>query len=182
MARGTENPLVGAERGRVEGTSFVGDFVVTIDDLAACIAAPDHPARLGGTVSFPGLADVTSVSEGSLELYAADPETGTKQMRYRVRFTGRDGADYRLEAIKFIRPRRATIKEQVTAYARLYASDGTAASPTVVAAGIIVFRLRDLPAFLWSMRVEGGSRTLGLRRFLAFSRRELLTPVTARAT
>ncbi len=181
MARGTENPLVGAERGRVEATHFVGDFVVTIDDLAACIATPDHPARLGGTVSFPGLADATPVSDGSLELYAADPETGTKQMRYRVGFTGSDGALYRLEAIKSIRPRRATIKEQVTAYSRLYACTA-AGTPTVVAAGVIVFRLRDLPGFLWSMRVEGGSRALGLRRFLAFSRRELLTPVAARAT
>lgn len=182
MARGTENPLVGAERGRVEGTQFVGDFVVTIDDLAVCIATPDHRARLGGTVSFPGLADATAVSEGSLELYAADPETGTKQMRYRVGFTGADGRPYLLEAIKFIRPRRATITEQVTAYSRLYAPGAASDSPAVVAAGIIVFRLRDLPAFLWSMRVEGGSRALGLRRFLAFSRRELLTPVAARAT
>lgn len=198
MARGAANPRVGAERGRAEGTRLVGDFIVTIDDLAACIAAPDHPARLGGAVSFGGLGEDLPISEGRLELYAADPETGTKQMRYRVSFAGRDGARYRLEATKFIRPRRATVKEQVTAYARLYAVSaagvaGDSAAPLplaaageapggaqLIAAGVLVFRLRDLPAFLWSMRVEGGSRALGLRRFLAFSRRELFTPVAAR--
>jgi hypothetical protein len=177
FARGIDNPRIGAERGRAEGTTFTGDFAVTIDDLAACVAAPDHPARLGGTVSFADLATDAPITAGSLHLYAADPETGMKRMDYRAEFRGRDGAAYRLVARKFIRPRRATIREQVTAYGRLsrLADDGGA--DTVVAAGVLVFRIRDLPSFLWSMRAEGASRMLGLRQFLGFARRELQTPV-----
>ena len=177
FARGLDNPTIGAERGRAAGTVFVGDFTVTIDDLAACVAAPDHPARLGGTVSFDDLASKAPITDGSLQLYAADRETGMKRMEYRADFRGRDGAAYRLVAKKFIRPGRATIREQVTAHGRLtkLAEDGHEA--TVVAAGVLVFRVRDLPAFLWSMRAEGASRILGLRQFLGFARRELQTPV-----
>jgi hypothetical protein len=178
MARGLDNPHVGAEHGRGAGTRLVADFVATIDDLAACITAPDHPARLTGSVSFADLAADAPVTEGTLNLYAADVETRTKQLRYRLTFPGLDGAVYRLEATKLIRPGHATIKEQTTAYARLFAVDRSA----VVAAGILVFKLRDLPAFLWSMRVEGGTWTAGVRRFLAFARRELATPVPAQVT
>lgn len=176
FALGLDNPKIGAERGRAAGTVFVGDFTVTIDDLAACVAAPNHPARLGGTVSFDDLASAAPITDGSLQLYAAERETGMKRMEYRAEFRGRDGAVYRLVAKKFIRPGRATIREQVTAYGRLtkLAEDG---HETVVAAGVLVFRLRDLPAFLWSMRAEGASRILGLRQFLGFARRELQTPV-----
>lgn len=204
MARGVDNPRVGAERGRAEGTWFAGDFAVTIDDLAACIDAPDHPARLGGRVSFGDLAHEAVVTEGSLHLYVEDRETGMKQLRYRLGFRGRDGAGYRLDATKFIRPGRATIREQVTAYARLFRTpdvspksqlvgaagiapgreEETAAASVeqVVAAGVLVFRMRDLPAFLWSMRVMGDSRMAGLRLFLGFVRRELRTPVPVLAT
>jgi len=206
MARGEDNPHLGAARGGAQGTQLVGNFVITIDDLAACIAAPDHPARLSGTVSFVDLADETPITVGAINLYAADRETGLKQMRYRLGFRGMDGADYLLAATKFIRPRRATVKEQVTAYARLFvageqipeaplASPARCTVPTgapigpedgeagrVVAAGILVFRLRDLPAFILSMRTEGASRAAGLLKFLAFSRRELTTPVPVLAT
>lgn len=180
MARGVVSPRVGAERGRVEGTQLVCDFVVTIDDLAACCAAPDHPARLGGTVSFEAVAMRAAISEGSLQLYVPDPETGFKQIRYRAAFQGRDGRPYRLEATKFIRPGRATVREQVTAYTRVLgaAEDGEG----VIAAGVLVFRLRDLLAFVGSMRADGLSRLAGIQRFLAFARRELATPVTVRPT
>jgi hypothetical protein len=193
MAPGLDDPRVGAERGRAENTWMTADQVATIDDLGACIAGPAHVAALGGRVGFEPVAIDAEVQDGTLELYAADPETGMKQIRYRFAFAGGDGRRYRVEATKFIRPGRATIREQVTAYARLFAepshaSQGSAASPDsaqmreVVAAGILVFRLRDLPSFLWSMRVEGAPRLAGLRHFLAFSRRELTTPVPALAS
>ena len=179
MARGVSSPRVGNERGRVEGTYLVGDFVVTIDDLAACVAAPDHPARLAGSVTYPELAERAPIRDGSLHLYVPDPETGMKQMRYRLAFEGGDGETYRLEATKFIRPGRASIREQVTAWARLF---GPAGADEPIAAGAIVFHLRDLVAFLGSMRADGLSRAAGLRHFLAFSQRELRTPVPALAT
>jgi len=178
MARGVVSPRVGAERGTVERTWLAGKFAVVIDDLAACIAASDHPARLTGTVSFGPLTERATISDGSLHLYVPDSETGTKQIRYRATFPGGGGKRYRLEATKFIRPGRATVREQVTAYARILSADGTTAEePTVVAAGVLVFRLRDLPAFLWSMRVAGASRLAGIRHFVTFARRELTTPI-----
>lgn len=176
VARGVVSPRIGAERGRVEGTQLVCDFVVTIEDLAACFAAPDHPARLGGTVSFEPVAERAAISDGSLQLYVPDPETGMKHIRYRAAFQGRDGRSYRLEATKFIRPGRATVREQVTAYTRVL--DTAEDAGGVIAAGVLVFRLRDLLAFVVSMRVDGLSRLTGIQRFLAFARRELATPVT----
>jgi hypothetical protein len=210
LARGLDNPRVGAERGRADNTWMTADLVATIDDLGACIAGPTHVAALAGRVSFDPIAADAEVRDGTLELYAGDPATGMKQIRYRFAFVGGDGHRYSVQATKFIRPGRATIREQVTAYARVFAAApapaaaGAAATPTiadvattasprdaagdaaptdeVVAAGILVFRVRDLPSFLWSMRVEGASRLAGLRHFLAFSRREISTPVPALAS
>jgi hypothetical protein len=183
VALGAVRPSVGAARGRAERTSLVADLLVTIDDLAACIAAPDHPARVGGRVSFAAIADRAVVTEGDVRLYEPDPETGMKRTRYRLAFRGADGALYRLEATQLVRPGRATARERRTAYARLLREAGDAcAAPAVVAAGVLVLRLRDLAALLWALRVDGASWGAGLGRLVRFVRHELATPVPALAT
>jgi hypothetical protein len=184
VARGADTPRLGAARGRAEGTLLVADLTVTIEDLAACIVAPNHPARLAGRLSFAPLVRDAAFSDGTVELYVPDPETGMKRVCYRAGFVGDDGSPFRLEATTFIRPRRASVREQRTAFARIVtaSSPEKAGAETVAAAGVLVLPMRALPSLVWSTRARGATRVRGLRELLAFRRRELSTPVPALAT
>jgi hypothetical protein len=162
-------------RARREGARAVLDLALAIDDLGACEAAPEHPARLSGTVSVDGLAVAAALVDGDARLYVADPEVGMKRIEYRGRFCGGDGTRYR----PFVRPRRAIVRSHRTGYARVCADDG---SGRVVAAGVVVRRPWSLAATLASLRVEGTSSWRGLRHVLAFVRRETRTSVPAVAT
>lgn len=174
VAAGTDDPATGADLGRARHTTFVADLHVSIEDLGACVRDPQHAARLQGTATFPGLATAQPFSDGRLLLYIPDPDTGAKLMRYRFGFSSDAGEDYFLDGTKVLHTPRASTREQVTLYARIHVGGPEG---RVWGAGILVFRLRDLPAFLLSMRAIGGSRLHGLRTFLGFARRELATPV-----
>lgn len=176
FSAGITDPMEGASRGRQTGTRFVADLQVSIDDLAACIRDPQHAARLDGTASCPGLATAQPLRDGDLLLYVADPANEAKLMRYRFAFRGDDGAEYFFDGTKVLHTPGASRREQSTLYSCVHL--GGAEGP-VWGAGVLVFRLRDLPAFLWSMRAVGASRVEGLRRFLGFARHELATPVAA---
>ena len=174
ISAGTDDPAAGAARGRTRHTNFVADLQVSIDDLAAFIRDPQHAAHLDGTATFPGVATAQPIRDGKLLLYVPGPASGAKLMRYRFAFRGNAGDEYFLDGTKVLHTPGASLREQVTLYTRIHAGgpDGP-----VWGAGILVFRLRDLPAFLLSMRAVGASRLYGLRTFIGFARRELATPV-----
>jgi hypothetical protein len=169
-----DDPQRAAERGRAAGTRFVADLRVIIDDLAACMRDPQHAAQLRGTVTFPGLATAQPVHDGRLLLYVADPNSGTKLMRYRFAFDSDAGDRYFLDGSKVLHTPGASTREQITLYTRIHAGGPDGA---VWGAGILIFRLRDVPAFLLSMQAVGASRVSALRMFFGFARRELATPV-----
>lgn len=176
VAPGTDDPETGAARGRAQQTRFIADLQVSIDDLSACMRDPEHAARLEGTATCPGLAAAQPIDNGRLLLYVPDRDTGAKLMRYRFGFRSDAGVEYFLDGTKVLHTPGASTREQVTLYTRIHTGgpDGP-----VWGAGILVFRLRDLPRFLLSMRAVGGSRLHGLRTFLGFARRELATPAAA---
>jgi hypothetical protein len=173
VAVGTDDPTTGAARGRTEHTTFVADLKVSIDDLAACIHDPQHAAHLDGAATFPGVATAQPIRDGRLLLYVPDPASRAKLMRYRFTFRGDAGGEYFLDGTKVLHTPGASVREQVTLYTQIHA--GGPDSP-VWGAGVLVFHLRDLPAFLLSMRAVGVSRLHGLRTFVGFARRELATP------
>ncbi len=174
LVPGTDDPRTGAARGRLAGTIFVADLRVCIDDLAACVSDPQHAARLEGAATFPGLATAQPLQGGQLLLYVADPDSSAKLMRYRFGFRGDAGGEYFLDGTKVLHPPRPSVREQVTLYSRVH--EGGPGGP-VWGAGVLVFRVRDLAAFVLSMRAVGATRLQGLRTFLGFARRELATPV-----
>ena len=174
VAAGSNDPAAGAARGRTGHTTFVADLQVSIGDLAACIRDPQHAAHLDGAATFPGVATAQPIHDGQLLLYVPDPASRAKLMRYRFTFRGDAGDAYFLDGTKVLHTPGASLREQVTLYTRIHAGgpDGP-----VWGAGILVFRWRDLPAFLLSMRAIGASRLHGLRTFVGFARRELATPI-----
>lgn len=176
LSAGVDDPRGGAQRGRDAGMTFVADLHVSIPDLAACMRDPQHAARLTGTATFPGLATAQPLHDGQLLLYVPDPVGSAKLMRYRFGFRSDAGAEYFLDGRKVLHTPGASPREQVTLYTQVH--EGGPDGP-VWGAGVLVFRLRDLPPFLLSMRAIGASRLHGLRTFLGFAWRELATPVAA---
>ena len=174
VTAGVSDPRLGGQRGRSAGTTFVADLYVSIVDLAACVRDPQHVARLSGTATFPGLATAQPLHDGQLHLYVPDPDGGAKLMRYRFGFRSDAGAEYFFDGKKVLHTPGASPREQVTLYSQIH--EGGPDGP-VWGAGVLVFRMRDLPTFLWSMRASGASRLRGLRTFLGFAARELATPV-----
>jgi len=174
LSGGVEDPQLGAQRGRSAGTTFVADLHVSIGDLAACVRDPQHAARLTGSATFPGLATAQPIHDGQLLLYVPDPTSKAKLMRYRFGFRSDAGAEYFLDGAKVLHTPRASPREQVTLYTKVH--EGGPDGP-VWGAGVLVFRLRDIGPFVWSMRATGASRLHGLRTFFEFAWRELATPV-----
>ncbi|HVM97441.1 MAG TPA: hypothetical protein VMT89_13685 [Candidatus Acidoferrales bacterium] len=175
LAAGVDDPETGAANGRQAGTRFVADLKVSIDDLSACVRDPLHRARLNGTATFPGLATCQAIYDGELMMYVADPAASAKLMRYHFGFYGDDGKAYFLDGTKVIHTPSASPREQVTLYTRIHQ---TKPGGPVWGAGVLVFRIRDLPAFVLSMRAAGTSRLRGLLTFLGFARQELATPAS----
>jgi len=173
VSAGTDDPQLGAERGRAAGTVLTLDLQVTIGDLAACFHDPQHAARLEGSVTLPGLATAQPVRDGQLRLYVRDPASRTKLMRYRLGFRNDRGAELFLDGTKILHTPWASPREQVTLYTRVHEHD---LDGPIWGAGILAFHLRDLPTFVLSMRAVGASRLQGLRMFLGFAGRELTTP------
>ncbi len=171
VAPGAQTPQEGAVLGRARGVTFVADLNVSIPDLSAFFADPRHAAELGGTVTCPGLASRRPVESGRLEMYVADPGQKAKLMRYTFRFCGDDGKPYCFEGIKILHTPLPSLRSQVTLLSSIRCDrpDGP-----LWGAGILVFRLRDLPKFLASMRAEGLPRLQALWRFSRFAQRELL--------
>jgi len=174
LSVGATDPRLGGQQGRSAGTTFVADLRVSIPDLAACVRDPQHAARLSGTATFPGLATAQPIHDGQLLLYIADVAAGAKLMHYRFGFRSDAGAEFFLDGNKVLHTPGASPREQVTLYTQIH--EGGPDGP-VWGAGVLVFRLRDLPTFLWSMRASGASRFHGLRTFLGFAMRELAKPV-----
>jgi len=81
-------------------------FVCTVSapDAAAFIDNRDHEAELIGTVKAPGLSpDPLTISGGRFNLFIVDPDhVETKEMRYAMPLTARDGTRYFVRGIKTI--------------------------------------------------------------------------------
>ncbi|GBD25173.1 hypothetical protein HRbin30_00488 [bacterium HR30] len=170
VAQGAPTPEVGAIQGRAKGTTFVAELEVVIEDFDRFLADARHPAKLLGTVTCPGLATAQPITRGELEMYVPDRQKGAKLLRYTFSFPGDDGGQYFFTGVKVLRTPFPSVRAQVTLLSeiRVGAPDGP-----LWGAGILTFRLRDLPSFIASMRAEGCSRALALWRFARFAQREL---------
>jgi cholesterol oxidase len=170
FSAGAPTPEVGAIRGRTEGSVFVADLEVTIENLEQFLADPRHVAQLRGSVTFPPLATGRPLASGELEMYVPDLQRGAKLLRYSFTFSGDDEASYFFRGEKVLRTPFPSLRAQVTLFSEVRAGDENG---PLWGAGILTFRWRDLPAFLASMRAEGCSRALALWRFGRFAQREL---------
>ncbi|HVH94462.1 MAG TPA: patatin-like phospholipase family protein [Nocardioidaceae bacterium] len=91
---GESDPLVGAERGKTDGTSLILDLDVKIPGLRRFAIDPDHTAIVHGFVRADQLGGQLGIEKGRLNLFRSDGDPGSAIMRYVLWF--RDGVGHKV--------------------------------------------------------------------------------------
>jgi len=154
-------PLAGSARGKRENTSLSFDVEIRIDDLGRFLRVADHAAQLSGTVTFEPLGGRLPIRDGVFNLFTVDPRTGIRRMTYAFRFTAAGGQPYFLHGHKEIHDDPGAldvVPDMTTLFTTLYR--GPDEHAPVYAAGVLTFDLKDTPALVGSMKVEGTNSLL----------------------
>ncbi|MFA6149577.1 MAG: DUF362 domain-containing protein, partial [bacterium] len=158
---GEPEPLAGSARGRRENTPLLFDVEILIEDLERFLRVGDHAARLSGTVTFEPLGGRLPIRDGVFNLFTVDPGTGMRRMTYAFGFTASDGQPYFLHGHKEIHDDPGAldvVPDMTTLFTTLYRGPDEQAPP--YAAGVLTFDLKNAPALVASMKVEGTNSLL----------------------
>lgn len=154
-------PLAGSARGKREKTPLEFEVEIRIDDLGRFLRVADHAAQLSGTVTFGPLGGRLPIRDGVFNLFRVDPGSGIRRMTYAFRFTAPDGQLYFLHGHKEIHDDPGAldvVPDMTTLFTILYRGpDGQA---PVYAAGVLTFDLKNAPALVASMKVDGTNSLL----------------------
>lgn len=154
-------PLAGSARGQREYTPLQFDVEIRIEDLGRFLRVTDHAAQLSGTVTFEPLGGRIPIRDGVFNLFSVDPRTGIRRMTYAFRFTAADGQVYFLHGHKEIHDDPGAldvVPDMTTLFTTLYR--GPDEQAPVYAAGVLTFDLKNAPALVASMKVEGTTSLL----------------------
>ena len=154
-------PLAGSMRGIRENTPLRFEVEIRIDDLGRFLRVADHAAQLSGTVTFEPLGGRLPIRDGAFNLFSVDPGTGIRRMTYAFRFAAADGQTYFLHGHKEIHDDPGAfdvVPDMTTLFTTLYR--GPDEQAPVYAAGVLTFDLKNAPALVASMKVEGTNSLL----------------------
>jgi hypothetical protein len=106
--------------------------------------------------------------DGEFQLFVKNPETGTREMRYRFTFDGPDGEPLTFVGVKWMKPkvRINTWSPSTTLYSRIERADGTTAWCGILKIGLI----ETLKLFRSTRPVGASDRADGRRAVWAFNR------------
>src|SRR5512140_1930418 len=134
---------------------------IGIEDLGRFLRVGDHAANLSGTVTFEPLGGRIPIRDGVFNLFTVDARTGIRRMTYAFRFTAADGQPYLLHGHKEIHDDPGAldvVPDMTTLFTTLHR--GPDEQAPVYAAGVLTFDLKNAPALMASMKVEGTSSLL----------------------
>lgn len=155
FALGTSDPERGLIEGKLTGCAMSIHNVITIEDLSAFYAHPDHPAELAATVDFMPFGQAIPTQPGSFHLFKPSESHQVKLMIYRFAFEWQQ-QPYFFEGKKFIHDGSSILKlweESTTLYSRLYR--GTDESGVVAGAGVLQISVLGVVDLIRSIQVTG---------------------------
>ena len=150
------------------------EATMLMEDIAAYVRDPEHLAKMSGSFHWDPVG-VAEMRDGEFQLYAKNPQTGIREMRYRFSFDGPDGSPLSFSGVKWMKPKMRinTWSPSTTLYSRIDRADGTTAW-----CGILTIGMRETLKLFRSVRPVGTSdRSEGrraVRAFNAFFMREQL--------
>lgn len=176
FAEGKHTPGAGELAGKKDGWSFAFHLTITVDDVDAFLAEPDHTARATGWVDAAEYGGRCQVERGWFNLFSPGDSPDRKLMRYRLHFTDAMNRPRTLSGWKDIRHRPASRiwRDTTTLYFRIFeghVSDDEEAA--IAGAGILRLGLEDFGRQLSTFRTGGPHGLAALERFGGFFLGEL---------
>lgn len=162
-------------QGKAHNGAFMFHLTANIADVDHFVTSPQHATTADGWVDSPIVGGKCPVVGGTINLFVDAGDPSRKNMRYRLKFTGKDGQPYTMTGFKDVSGRTFAEMwpETTTLFVTLLRGhvDEGGTGP-VAASGIIYIRPEDfLFVQLFSFRVQGPSlaaRTQAMARFGAF--------------
>ena len=150
--------------GSAPGTQLALHGVVTIDDLDAFLADPQHGGRLTGTIDFEPLGSALAGTRGVFRLFSPAGEPDTRLMIYELGFTVGGRPRY-LAGRKIVHDDAGfdLWPDTTTLYTTLH--DGPDSAGPVIGAGILRLGVRELMDLLSTFRPTGGGDVGTVARF-----------------
>ncbi len=146
----------GAKRGKQDGSSM--EFILTLasDNVDQVLEDPAHAAKIVGTITAPALSpDPLVITNGTFNLFSEDQtQVETRNMRYRMNMTTREGKTYYFDGFKVIRndPGIDLWPDTTTLYITVYDGDGP--DGPVVGKGILTIDPLDFMRQIGTMQVR----------------------------
>jgi hypothetical protein len=141
-----------------------------IDNMDRFLNSPGHEARIEGYINYPPLGGQLPITSGKFNLFAVDPDTGDRQMRYQITFKGKDGKTYLLDGIKNIKDEAGfdVFSDNTTLFTKIY--EGGTTSGRVVSTGVMHISLWDTLRLVQSINVQAPDQTTKLKALSGFGK------------
>jgi cholesterol oxidase len=173
IALDVADPAIGVAEGRQLRQQLRFRLTITIDDMAAFTADPQHEARAEGHVECDVLGGRLPVMAGWFNLFSPDTDPKRRWMRYRLHLCDPGGNQLTLVGVKDIHHDRGfdLWRDTSTLYTRILTGHTTPAGEDTgqpIAAGVLVIRPSALVKQLTTFRVAappGASRARALTAF-----------------
>lgn len=152
FAMGEADPQTGKDRGQLDGSELAMHAKVSIEDLDAFIADPDHLGGLAGSVDFTPFGVGIAAPGGVFNLFSPTADPTLKLMVYELAFE-HEGKSYYLAGQKKVRDAAPLElwKATTTLYTQLH--EGADKQAPVVGAGVLSLGVKQLMALVSTMRV-----------------------------
>jgi cholesterol oxidase len=132
-------------------------LTITMPDLKAFLASPEHAGIAVGKVTIDGFTSASGmpVSNGVFNLFVAGEGPNNRRMLYALPFTGTDGKPYLLDGFKDVRDQGNFDVWGSTSTLYTVIREGTTRSGTIVATGILKILIPDFMHQLTTFRALG---------------------------
>jgi predicted patatin/cPLA2 family phospholipase len=154
-AIGETDPRVGEARGRREGTTLEVHLAITVGDVDGFLEDPNRVATARGTVECPALGGRLPIGIGTFNLLKI-AASGTREMRYTLPFTARDGERYLLVGVKYVAQDAGldAWADTTTLFTTIYR--GESEDSPVAGSGVLELRIPDLARQMTTFRLLRG--------------------------
>ncbi len=155
------------EQARASGGDCHFEATMLMEDIASYVRDPEHRAAMTGSFHW-GVKPPVSMQRGEFQLYAKNPKTGIREMKYRFDFEGPDGDTLTFSGIKWMKPKHRinTWTPSTTLYSKVTRADGAVAH-----SGILTIGLKETAKLFQSLRpINATDRAEGRKAVLAYNK------------
>jgi hypothetical protein len=164
-------PFSTAEKiGKQRGQAISFHANMKIDNMDRFLNSPGHEARIEGYINYPPLGGKLPITSGKFNLFAIDPDTGERQMRYQITFKGNDGKTYLLDGIKNIKDESGfdIFSDNTTLFTKIY--EGGTTNGRVVSTGVMHISLWDTLRLVQSINIKAPDQATKLKALSGFGK------------